>query len=152
MGLFDTTEEHPHSKMLRYLISTVVFVAIAAGYLWLWPGALRFHQEKITAHHFLEAVASGRLEDAYKIWKPSATYSYKDFLEDWGSNGYYGPVRSYHFEHAERLPRSGSGALIVVDVSPETTFPDANDSIRQSKTKEVRLVVEFSDQSIAFQP
>lgn len=137
--------------MLRYLISAVAFFAIAAGYLWVWPGPLRFHQEKITAHHFLDAVATGHFEDAYKIWKPSVSYSYKDFLEDWGPNGYYGPVHSYHFEHAERLPRSGSGALIVVDVSPDATFP-GNGDVEQSKTKEVRLVVEFSDQSIAFQP
>ncbi|HUJ80813.1 MAG TPA: hypothetical protein VLW83_02965 [Candidatus Acidoferrales bacterium] len=149
MGLFDTTSEHPQSKMLRYLITTLVFLALVAGGIW-WM--LRFHQEKITARRFLNAVVAGHMEEAYKLWKPSATYGYQDFLEDWGPNGFYGPVRSYHYEDAERLPKSGSGVLIVVDVSPYSPFPDGNDGIKQSKTKEVRLIVEFSDQSIAFQP
>ena len=149
MGLFDTTSEHPQSKMLRYLITTLVFLALVAGGIW-WM--LRFHQEKITARRFLNAVVTGQMEEAYKLWKPSATYTYQDFLEDWGPNGFYGPVRSYHYEDAERLPKSGSGVLIVVDVSPYSPFPDGNDGIKQSKTKEVRLIVEFSDQSIAFQP
>jgi hypothetical protein len=149
VGLFDTTSEHPQSKMLRYLITTLVFLALVAGGIW-WM--LRFHQEKVTARRFLNAVVSGQMEEAYKLWKPSATYGYQDFLEDWGPNGFYGPVRSYHYEDAERLPKSGSGVLIVVDVSPYSPFPDGNDGIKQSKTKEVRLIVEFSDQSIAFQP
>ncbi len=149
MGLFDTTSEHPQSKMLRYLITTLVFLALVAGGIW-WM--LRFHQEKITARRFLNAVVTGQMEEAYRLWKPSATYTYQDFLEDWGPNGFYGPVRSYHYEDAERLPKSGSGVLIVVDVSPYSPFPDGNDGIKQSKTKEVRLIVEFSDQSIAFQP
>ena len=105
MGLFDTTDEHPSSKLLRYIITVLAFIGIASFYLLVWPGPLRFHQEKITARHFLDAVAAGHLEDAYKLWKPSATYSYKDFLEDWGPDGFYGPVHSYHFEHIERLPK-----------------------------------------------
>jgi hypothetical protein len=149
LGLFDTTSEHPHSRMRRYLITTLVFIAlIACGIWWL----LRFHQEKVTARRFLNAVVAGQMEEAYKIWKPSPTYTFKDFLEDWGPDGYYGPVRSYHYEDAEALPKSGSGVIIVVDVSPDSPFPAANDSVKQSKTKEVRLIVEFSDQSIAFQP
>jgi hypothetical protein len=151
LGLFDTTSEHPHSKLLRYIITTLAFIAIASFYLWAWPGPLRFHQEKVTARRFLDAVATEHFEDAYKIWKPSPTYSYKDFLEDWGKDGYYGPVKSYHFEHAERLPRGGSGALIVVELNPFSPYP-ADDPIKQNKNKEARLVVEFSDQSISFQP
>jgi hypothetical protein len=149
LGLFDTTSEHPHSRMRRYLITTLVFIALVLGGIW-W--LLRYHQEKVTARHFLTAVVAGQMEEAYKIWKPSQTYTFKDFLEDWGPDGFYGPVRSYHYEDAEPLPKNGSGVIIVVDVSPYSPFPDANDSVKQSKSKEVRLVVEFSDQSISFQP
>ena len=80
-----------------------------------------------------------------------ATYTFKDFLEDWGPDGYYGPVSSYHYEDAElaekRLRRTYRGRS-----KPLSPFPAANDSVKQNKTKEVRLIVEFSDQSIAFQP
>ena len=67
MGLFDTTSEHPHSRMRRYLITTLVFIALIGGGIW-W--LLRFHQEKVTARHFLNAVVAGQMEEAYRIWKP----------------------------------------------------------------------------------
>jgi hypothetical protein len=76
LGLFDTTSEHPHSRMRRYLITTLVFIALVLGGIW-W--LLRYHQEKVTARHFLTAVVAGRMEEAYKIWKPSQTYTFKDF-------------------------------------------------------------------------
>ena len=110
MGLFDSTSEHPHSRIRRYLITTLVFILLIAGFVW-W--LLRYHHEKVTARNFLNAVVAGKMEEAYRIWKPSATYTYKDFLEDWGPEGYYGPVHSYHYENAERLPKSGSGVIIV---------------------------------------
>ncbi len=149
MGLFDSTDEHPHSKLRRYIITTVVFIVLIAGSIW-W--LLRFHQEKVTARNFLNAVVAGNMEEAYRIWKPAPSYTMKDFLDDWGPNGYYGPVRSYHYEESDRLPHAGSGVLIVVDVSPYSPYPDANDAIKQNKSKEVRLVVELSDQSISFPP
>ena len=102
--------------------------------------------------HFMNAVVAGEHAAGLPDLEALASPTFKDFQDDWGPTGYYGPVRSYHYEDAEALPKSGSGVLIVVDVSPYSPFPAANDSVKQSKTKEVRLIVEFSDQSIAFQP
>jgi len=149
LGLLDSTEEHPYSKLRRYIITTAVFLILIALSLW-W--LLRYHQEKVTVHHFLDAVVAGNMEEAYRIWKPAPSYTFKDFLDDWGPEGYYGPVHSYHYEDAEKLGKGGSGAVIVFEVSPYSPFPDANDEIKQSKTKEIRLVVEFNNQSISFPP
>lgn len=148
MGLLDSTAEEPHSKLLRYSVTTAVFIVLVAFGMW-W--LLRFHTEKQTVKRFLDALVAGQTEEAYRIWKPQPTYSYKDFLDDWGPNGYYGPVKSYRIESAEH-PRAGTGVIVVVEVSPYQPFPGDNDAPKQNKTKEVRIWVEQSDQSLSFPP
>jgi hypothetical protein len=75
----------------------------------------------------------------------------KDFVDDWGPNGYYGPIQSFHVAKTEHL-RGGSGVEIKIRLSPYKPFPDDNDAVKQSKTKEVTLWVQFNDQSISFPP
>ncbi len=149
MGLFDSTEEHPPSKVLRYIITGVVFVGLIAGFI---AYQLRFHTEEGTLRHFMDAVVAGKMDEAYRIWKPSETYSFKDFLEDWGPEGYYGPIKSYRLEHIEKNKPNASGVVATIELSPYQPFPDDHDAAKQSKTKEVRLWVEFKDQSLGFPP
>jgi len=148
VGLFDSSEEHPPHKIRRYIITTVVFVLLVAGFC---RYLLRYHTEKNTIRHFLDTVAAGHMDEAYRIWKPSSTYSFKDFLDDWGPGSYYGPVKSYHIEDTEH-PTEGTGVVIVVELSPYQPFPANNDAAKQIKTKEARLWVEFRDQSISYPP
>ena len=116
---------------------------------------LRFHTEKQIVRQFLDAVITGNIQQAYQMYNPGPAYSFKDFLEDWGEQGYYGPVKSYRIESAEELkrgPEAPSGVNITVEVSPYAPFPANNDVAKQSKTKEVRLRVEYKDHSIGFAP
>ena len=149
MGLFDSTEEHPPSKVLRYIITGLVFVALIVAFV---AYQLRFHTEEKTIRHFMDAVIAGRMDDAYRIWKPSETYSFKDFQEDWGPDGYYGPIKSFHLEHMEKTKPNASGVVATAELSPYQPFPEDNDAAKQSKTKEVKIWVEFKDQSLGFPP
>lgn len=149
MSLLDSTAEPPHSKGLRYVISTVVFLALIALSIW-W--VLRFHTEKQTVKHFLERVVSGQMEQAYHIWKPTESYTFDRFLDDWGPKSEDGPIRSFRIVSAQQ-PKSGStGVIVVAEVSPYQPFPESGDAAKQSKTKEVRIWVERGDQSLAFPP
>lgn len=152
MSVFDSSEEHPPAKLRRYIITGVTFVILVAlGIQYL----MRYHTEKVTVRNFLTAVAGGNMEEGYKLWKPAETYSYKDFLEDWGPQGYYGPVKSFRIEDATVMKRgseSASGVIVTVAVSPDSPFPANNDEARQNKTKEARLWVQFKDQSLGFAP
>ncbi len=148
MDLFDSTSEHPPSKIRRYIITTAVFVALLTGTLWY---LLRFHSEKTVVRHFFDTVVAGQTEQAYRIWKPQPGYSYKDFLEDWGPNGYYGPVKSFKFEDTQH-PRNGSGVVVVVELSPYRPFPRSDEVAEQEKTKEVKIWVQFNDHSLSFAP
>ncbi len=149
MVLFDSTqEEHRRSKLRRYIISIVVFIALVVGTSWY---LLRFYKEKDTIRYFLNTVAAGNMQQAYQIWKPSESYSFKDFMDDWGPDGYYGPVKSFRVERAAHR-KNGSGVDIIVDVSPYQPFPSEDDAAKQSKTKEIDLWVQFKDHSISFPP
>ncbi len=148
MGVFDSTAEEPHSKIRRYVITGVAFALLVALGIW---HVLRFHTEKKTVQEFLNALVAGQTEQAYRIWKPAPSYSYKDFLDDWGPDGYYGPIKSFHIEAAEH-PSGGTGIVVIVEVSPYQPFPSDNEAAKQSKTKEVRLWVERKDQSLSFPP
>jgi hypothetical protein len=151
VGLFDTTEEHPPSKIRRYIITGVAGLVLAFLFLWYWPGNLRFYKERRIVDDFMSAVVAGNLQEAYKIWKPSQSYEYKDFLEDWGPNGYYGPIRSYRIDSTQGVDNAPSAA-IVVDVSPYTPFPSGDDEVKQAKTQKITLWVDPKDDSISFPP
>lgn len=148
MGLFDGSEE-PNAKKLRYAITGVAFVILMV--LGTWYFLLRFISEEHTVEHFMSAVAAGNFQQAYQIWKPHGTYSYGDFIADWGLEGYYGPIKSYRLETAQ-LPRNGgSGVIVVVEISPFSPFP-ANNDPHSGRDREVSLWVERSDQSLSFPP
>ncbi|HYL68244.1 MAG TPA: hypothetical protein VEX69_03680 [Candidatus Limnocylindria bacterium] len=152
MSIFDSSEEHPPAKIRRYIITGVAFILLVAGGCWY---LLRFHTEKQIVRQFLGAIVAGNMQQAYQMYNPGPAYSFKDFLEDWGDKSYYGPVKSYRIESAEeekRGPEPPSGVNITVEVSPYSPFPPNNDVAKQSKTKEVRLRVEYKDHAIGFAP
>jgi hypothetical protein len=150
MSLLGTTIEQPRSsKKVRYTVTGIALVILAAIAVWFF--FLRFAAEKRTVTRFLDAVIAGQFEQAYQIWHPEPTYSYNDFLQDWGPTGYYGPVRSFRITKAEQ-PKDGSGVTIEVEVSPFQPFPDDRDAVKSRQTKDVRLWVERRDQSISFAP
>lgn len=151
MGLFDSTDEHPPSKVRRYIITAVAALVFTFIFVWYWPGDLRFHKERGVIDHFMHAVVAGNLQEAYKIWKPSSSYEYKDFLEDWGPHGYYGTIRSFKIDSTQGVDKSTSAA-IVVDLSPYTPFPSEHDEAKQANTQKVTLWVDPKDDSISFPP
>ena len=156
MGLFDSGEEHPPHKIRRYIITGVAFVVVVTFGVGWWPGTLlRYRTERSTARRFLNTVAAGNLQDAYQIWNASPSYSFKDFLEDWGPESYYGPVRSYDIESIEEIkrgPEPPSGVVVTIKLSPYRPFPSSSDTVKQSKTKEVRLWVQFKDRFVSYAP
>jgi len=148
LGLLDSDSEEPKSKLRRYVISALALALLLSFGGWY---LFRFYSEKKTVERFLNAVVAGDMQRAYQIWKPQGSYSYKDFLEDWSPTGYYGPVKSYHIEAAQK-PKDASGVIVVVELSPYQPFPTDNDPVKNRRTKEVRIWVERKDKSLSFPP
>jgi hypothetical protein len=147
-SMFDPPRLRPPFKYQRQVITVaagVVIVAITIAIL------LRFHTERATIREFMNALVSENYQAAYKIWKPSPSYSYQDFMQDWGSNGYYGPVKSYRIDnHETEKVRGDNSVAITVELSPFQPFPDESDPVKHAKTKRLVLWVQFSNESLAF--
>jgi len=147
LGLLDGNAGPPPSKIPRNVILGAAILFAVAIPLYV---LLRFHAERATVRLFLSQVAAGDYQSAYRIWKPASSYSFQDFLRDWGPTGEYGPVKSYDLRSA-RSPAGASGVIVTVAVSAVSPFPAEGDA-KSRDVKEIRLWVERSDQSISYAP
>lgn len=147
MTLLDPPPVKPEKS--RAMAFTVAAVSVAMlVVLWL---VFRYYPEKKAADHFFAALAEGNTDLAYKLWKPAPSYSMKDFLADWGPEGYYGPVKSYEILKT-CAPHSSNAVDVSVAVSPFSPMPQPGDEEKSRKTKVVSVWVVTSDKSLSFPP
>src|SRR5213082_4289481 len=145
MTLLDPPPVKPEkSRAMAFTVAAVTVAVIVV----LWC-ALRYYPEKRAAERFFSALAGGNTELAYQLWKPAPTYTMKDFLADWGPQGYYGPVKSYRIVRA-KAPSGSNAVAISAEVSPFSPMPDASDTEKSRKTKVVEVWVLASDKSFSF--
>jgi len=147
MTLLDPPAEQPEkSRAMAFTIAALVLVAIVV--LWF---TFRYYPEKKAAEHFFDALVGGDTARAYQLWKPSPSYAMKDFLADWGPEGYYGPVKSYKILRASS-PVGANAVAVRVAISPFSPMPDASEIEKSRKTKVVSVWVLISDKSFSFPP
>src|SRR2546429_7474042 len=90
MTLLDPPPVTPQkSRAIPFTIAAVVVAAVVMLYF-----AFRYYPEKKAAERFFNALVAGNTDLAYQLWKPGPSYTKRDFLADWGPEGYYGPVKS----------------------------------------------------------
>jgi hypothetical protein len=153
MGLLDVGTEDPNARRRRYVVTIAIAVVLLVALGWWFVFGFLHLPERRAASHFFDTLTTGNAQSAYQLVKADpAHYSYKDFLDDWGPAGYYGPVKSYRIESASSPDKAGSGIIVTVDVSPYQPFPSDNDVEKTSHTKEVKMWVESRDKSISISP
>lgn len=155
MSLFDGKPQPAPSKVFFYIkiaLAVVALILLAGFFAEIAaPGPVHlfwYHSERNRVASFLSAVVVGDMQKAYQIWGPQEGYSYKDFLEDWGPDGYYGPVKSYMLSDADH-PKDGSGVIIIAEVSRYSKFPAGDIA---ADTKEVKIWVQYGDKALSFSP
>jgi hypothetical protein len=129
---------------MAFTVAALTVVAIVL--LWF---TFRYYPEKKAAERFFEALVAGDTAQAYQLWKPGPTYAMKDFLADWGPEGYYGPVKSYKIVHAE-APKGSNAIAVSVNISSFSPMPETSDIEKSRKTKVVVLWVLAADKSFSF--
>ncbi len=145
MSLIDPPADKPDkSRAMAFTLAALVVVAIVA----LWY-TFRYYPEKKAAERFFDALVAGNTAKAYQLWKPSPSYAMKDFLADWGPQGYYGPVKSYKVIRA-KAPSSSNAVAVSVEVSPFSPMPDISDTEKTRKTRVVEIWVIAADKSFSF--
>jgi hypothetical protein len=145
MSLLDPPADKPDkSRAMAFTIAALAVLAIVALYF-----TFRYYPEKRAAERFLDALVAGDTAKAYQLWKPGPSYSMKDFLADWGPDGYYGPVKSYRVVRA-KAPSGSNAVAITVEVSPFSPMPEASDTEKSHRTKVVEIWVLVADKSLSF--
>jgi len=145
MSLIDPPADKPDkSRAMAFTIAALAVIAIVA----LWY-TFRYYPEKKAAERFFDALVASDTAKAYQLWKPSPSYAMKDFLADWGPQGYYGPVKSYKVIRA-KAPSSSNAVAVSVEVSPFSPMPDISDAEKSRKTRVVEIWVIAADKSFSF--
>jgi len=131
---------------MAFTITALAFVVLVVLFF-----TFRYYPEKKATQRFFDALVAGNTDHAYQLWKPSPSYTMKDFLADWGPQGYYGPVKSYSILRANS-PLGANSVAVRVAISPFSPMPDASDVEKSRKTKVVSIWVLISDKSLSFPP
>ena len=95
------------------LLKTPLILAGAAVFLGILIYFFANFREERAVQKCFEALQGGDLDAAYQIWGPTEQYTFKDFLQDWGEDGYYGRVRSFRIVESES---QGSGVIVRVQI------------------------------------
>jgi hypothetical protein len=106
MTLLDATPPKPPRKIGRYILLAVALIIVAT----VCYVVLRDFPEERAVSRFLTTLEKGDYREAYQLWQPSSTYSYADFLHDWGEHGDYGKIRSFKVLGSRS---KGKGTVVV---------------------------------------
>ena len=147
MTLFDPpAEKSTKSRAMAFTIGALALSVVVLLYF-----AFRYYPERRAAEHFFDALVAGDTDTAYRLWKPGPSYGMKDFMADWGPQGYYGPVKSYRILKVNAPPKANAIAVRVA-TSPFSPLPDAGDAEKSRKTRVVSVWVLTKDKSLSFPP
>jgi hypothetical protein len=153
MGLLDVGTEDPNARKRRYIFTVAAATIVLIIAVWWFVFGFLHLPERRAASKFFDTLTAGNPQAAYQLLKADpAHYNYKDFTDDWGPAGYYGPVKSYRIESASSPDKAGSGIIVTVEVSPYQPFPSDNEVEKTSHTKEIKMWVETKDKSISISP
>ncbi len=132
MTLLDAAPPKPSRKIGRYILMALAVVVLASiAYV-----VFRNFSEERAISHFLTALEQGNYQEAYRLWQPSETYTFGDFLHDWGEKGDYGKIRNFKILGSQS---KGHDTVIVI-VSINGQQPPAE------------LVVDRRTKGLAFSP
>ena len=126
MTLLDTAPPKPPLHIWRYIVFGILIFLVAEGCYF----AFRNYPEERAVTRFLTALEQGKFQEGYRLWQPSPSYSYEDFLHGWGIQGDYGKIRSFEILGT----KSKGSSLVIVTVKINNTSPPL-DLVVDRKTK-----------------
>jgi hypothetical protein len=98
--LLDARPPKPPTGIRKYIPIWVLVVLLALIGSVLVYSFMDYPEER-AVENFMTALQQGNYPNAYKLWTPSPTYSYQDFLHDWGEQGEYGKIRAFEILDAQ---------------------------------------------------
>jgi hypothetical protein len=126
MTLLDAPPPKPPIHLWRYIVLGILILLIGEGLYF----ALRNYPEERTVARFLTTLEQGKFQEAYRLWQPSPSYSYQDFLRGWGIQGDYGKIREFQI-----LGTKSKGASLVIVTVRVNHIDPPFDLVVDRKTK-----------------
>lgn len=117
-------------KITKYTLLALILSLIAGVTLYV---IFKNWREEREVKRLLTAIEQSDYQSAYRIWKPEASYTYNDFMRDWGPNGDYGKITSFKMV---RSRSHGNGVIVTMTING----------------REARLWVDRETRSISFAP
>jgi hypothetical protein len=132
-------DNHPIPKRSRALKERLkVPGAIALILIFLSGLVYKFanYREEGRVRQFMSAIEGGQYDAAYQEWDAEGRYSMKDFLQDWGKEGYY--TKGMHDAKVVDSNTKGSAVIVYLGI----------DSLKSP----VALMVDKETLKISFSP
>ena len=107
MTLLDAEPPKPQSALRKYLPGVIALVVVTGALLGY---RLRNYPEERAVARFLTTLEEANFREAYRLWQPSPSYGFGDFMHDWGEQGDYGKLRQFEILGSKS---KGSDAVIV---------------------------------------
>jgi len=107
MTLLDAEPPKPQSALRKYLPGVIALVVVTGALLGY---RLRNYPEERAVARFLTTLEEANFREAYRLWQPSPSYGFGDFMHDWGEQGDYGKLRQFEILQSRS---KGSDAVIV---------------------------------------
>jgi hypothetical protein len=106
-------DDHPNPRRSHALKERLKIPFYGALALVLIGGLLykfaNFREERVV-RQFMTQVEGGNLDGAYQLWDAEGRYTMKDFVQDWGKDGYY--TKGMH--EARVVDSNSKGESVVV--------------------------------------
>jgi hypothetical protein len=108
-------DDHPIPKKSRAFKERIkVPAAIALALIFISGAIYKFanYREESRVQQFMQTIESGQYDAAYKQWDADGKYTMKDFLQDWGKEGYY----TKGMQQVRIVDSNSKGSAVVVYV------------------------------------
>ena len=132
-------DDHPIPRRSRALKERLKIPFYGALALVLIGGLLykfaNFREERVV-RQFMVQVEGGNLDGAYQFWDAEGRYTMKDFVQDWGKDGYY--TKGMHDSRVVDSNSKGESVVVYVNI----------DSLKSP----VALLVDKDTLKISFSP
>jgi len=106
-------DDHPipkKSRALKERLKVPFYIALAL----IFVGGLLYKfanfREERAVGRFMAQIEGGNTDAAYQLWDAEGRYTMKDFLQDWGKDGYY--TKGMH--QARVVDSNSKGGSVVV--------------------------------------
>jgi len=155
MTLFEAQPYDPLQARKRRIRIVSISALVLLVLILAWN--FRHYPQEHIVDTFFAALQQQDFEKAYGIWNHDpdwkqhpekyASYSFTEFMKDWGLGGQWGLIKSYHVD-GSAVPKGGTGTKFDVGSSGVVVVVTVNDRVADK----AHIWVEKSDKTLGFSP